>query len=129
MYSFDFKSKLQRLNRDLFINEDRARDIVGTEWKTVALCSKRPKRSDKATSRSDLNYLDKSGREYLEALDSGSVAHFICGVPQGWLPERDITDDRGRILARGWRSVVKHLIKSGYTTPERARRVFGSSDF
>jgi hypothetical protein len=128
MYSFEFKSKLKRANPDLFVNEDSARAVPGSEWNVVALCSHKAKRSDR-TSRSDLQYLASDARNYLEAYEMGSTAQFICGVPQGWVPEYDLVDGRGRILARGWRSIVKHLIKSGYTTPEKARRAFGSLDF
>jgi hypothetical protein len=56
-----------------------------------------------------------------------------CWVKQGWMPEYTVMgfDDHGVPLAekyRGWRTAILQLILKGFTTEEKAHRVFGPAE-
>jgi hypothetical protein len=62
------------------------------------------------------------------AHDAGWMPEYVCGVPASWVPEHDVFDPKtGKQLARGWRSIVLLLVRRGFTTIDRARKVFAPS--
>lgn len=125
MLSLVFKSKLKKLNPDLFVDDTQAR-VVNGEWKASMLCCNKFKRA-KEMLPSEYAQLGDDARKWLQAKDGGWLPEYICGVPVGYVPEYDVFDENGRPLARGWRSICMVLATRGYTTLEKARRVFSSS--
>lgn len=127
MYSFDLKSKLKRLNPNLFI-DDSAKSHVYGDFYVSALNLNRFKRSDAATT-SEYNSLTKEAREWLQDYDKGLLPEHVCSVPTGWIPEYDIfafdkEKKTSRYVARGWRTVLIILAQKGIVTLDKARRVF-----
>lgn len=72
-------------------------------------------------------HLHGEARTYVDAKESGHRSEFVCGVPVGWVPEHDIFSPSGKVLARGWRHIVKTLVAKRLTTLDRARSAFGDS--
>lgn len=124
MLGFVFKSKLSRLNPDLYVDDSSRRQVSG-DWWTAGLYSRRVRRSSLFRG-TDRHYLDAEGQRYAEACETGQIADFILGVPQGYVPEYDVyCQESGRLLARGWRSILLALVDKRLVSLDRARRVFG----
>jgi len=113
LLSFDFKSKLQRLNPLLYV-------VDGVQVSSIY--QRVQKRSD---IKSNYNYLEREAAKLLEAQESGLVDEHICGIPKDFIPEWDeFKLDTGHIVRRGYRSILKILIEKKLCTLERARKVF-----
>lgn len=122
MYLFDFKSKLRRLNDQLYVDDTRAR-VVDGEYGACGIYIRR-RRAAEGISAAGLNYVDKHARDLL----TGEIDEFVMACSTQWVPEYDTFDLKtGKVLARGWRAMVMALVKRKFTTIERARRVFNCS--
>jgi len=127
MYSFEFKSKLSRVNSSLYVDESRRNQVKG-DYFTSGIYSRRKQRSKKAMTNTESHYAG-AAREYLLAGDRGELDEFVCGCPSQWVPEYDVFDlESGKILSRGWRSIALDLVKKGHASIDRVRRVFRCSD-
>lgn len=121
MYSFVFKEKLRRLNPSLYLKEDIAsqRDEHNS---ASGIYSRAKMRDDK---KSNYNQLDTAARQWLTAKESGNMDTYITACPNGWIPEYDVIDvDTGRLVAKGWRTIVLFLVKQRQCSLERARNIF-----
>lgn len=131
MQSFIFKTKLAKLNHLLFV-DDSAKSRVSDEWSVVGLFLRNNERAKSRTF--DYASLDGKTREYMKAYDEGNLYEHIGSVPHGYVPENDLFDiNTGRLLARGWRSIVLRLVEKRLCTIDKARSVFsrslGESDY
>jgi hypothetical protein len=117
LYSFEFKSKLRRLNPRLYVDDTRGARIAG-EWNACTIRLRRDERPEVIGRTS----------EERQVLESDTV---LSGVPASWVPEYDLFDasdrETPRLLAKGWRTIVLHLVRARYCTLDRARKVFGAS--
>lgn len=124
MYLSEFLTKLRRLNSRLYVGERGAVAMSG-EWHALGLYERRVSNRHQTSARllSEANDVD---RKYLGDRESGATDDFVCGIPAGWVPEGDVFDEQGKLLARGWRSIVCFLVKSNRTTWDKARKHFGA---
>lgn len=122
MYLFDFKHKLRRLDARLYVDDTRGGNVTD-EWKSCAILA-RVSGSSRVQGRTV---------EERAALESDPI---LSGVPANWVPEHDLYcltadpktgDKRATLVAKGWRNIVLYLVKQGYGSIERARRLFSSS--
>ncbi len=129
MLSLEFKRRIQRLDPSLYV-DDSIKRLVQGEWHTSGLFSRKRKRSSNTVDGTNLHYAGSSAAaSYLQASETGHLDQFVCGVPFNWVPEYDVFDlTTGKILARGWRSIVSALVKQGHCSWDRARKVFQSSE-
>lgn len=126
MYLFDFIAKLQKLNPNLYANLDRKVE-VSAGWTSTALCLKKVKRKT-SIAATGLNYVTGDQRNYLQAGMDGHIDEYLGGIPLGWVPEYDVIDpDEGKVLARGWRTIVYDLVKKGHAKLDKARSLFSAS--
>lgn len=124
MYSYIFKSKLKQLNPHLYVRED-AQIARNKEHSATGIYTKNVHREN---TKSDYNYLNADAAQWLEAKETGNTDTFITACPSGWIPEYDTFDiESGRVLAKGWRTIVLHLVKEKHCSLERAQRIFTSS--
>lgn len=121
MFSFVFKSKLRRLNPDLYVREEHTAR-VDEEWRIASLYVRRNRLS---AVKSNYNYLNSDAAQFLRDAESGALDEHVCGVPANWVPEHDIYNEEGRLLAAGWRTIIAKLLKRKLTSPDRAKAVFG----
>lgn len=114
-----FKKKLSNLNKDLYIDESHQ----------VLALNPRGTSGIYMKGRIDNEQIDDSvltgdeaklARRYNEAKDT-----YVGWVTHGYVLEGDEFDEKGRLIGVGWRSIIKRLIKQGYTTAEKAKEVFG----
>jgi hypothetical protein len=130
MQSYIFKEKLKKLNASLYLKEDNA--IARTnDVRATGIYSRVARR---AADNTDYTQLTVEGRAWLSAKDAGQMDTFITGCPTGWIPEYDVFEvESGRILQKGWRTIVLYLVKERFTTLDKARNTFsrslGESDF
>jgi hypothetical protein len=111
------------LNSNLFVDDSR-RTMVDADHAAASLCSYVGKRKKKL---GDYNHVTADLRQKLEAEDAGLTHEFICGVPLSWVPEHDeYSPQTGKLLARGWRSILLLLVKKGFASLDKARRVFAT---
>jgi hypothetical protein len=127
LISLVFKEKLAKLNKNLYV-DDRARRQIrpGTDHYGSGLYCRNAVRTANDTSAAKLNYLDKASRTYIEDSQNGLLPDFLCGIPTGYIPEYDDIDiESGKLLARGWRSILMFLAtKRRLISLDKARRVF-----
>jgi hypothetical protein len=124
MYSYIFKEKLRKLNPALYLKEDNA-IARAADVRASGIYNRTRKRTD---IKSGYGQLDFEGRQFLEAQESGNSDVFVTGCPTGWIPEYDEMNlESGRIVQKGWRTIVLHLIKERLCTEEKARRIFSPS--
>lgn len=124
MYSYIFKEKLRRLNNNLYLKEDNA--VARTnEVRAAGIYTRVTRRTDQ---KSNYHQLDADAQKWLSASESGHTDKFITGCPTGWIPEHDVIDiETGRILQKGWRTVVLYLVKERLCSLDKAKQVFSSS--
>lgn len=125
LFIFDFQHKLKKLNPSLFVNDSNANARDG-EWKVLGLYLRRTAQSERFTEFQKV-MLDGDARRYIDAQESGHAAEHVCSVPANWVPERDIFGADGKLLAKGWRTIVMNLIARRIVNRERATAVFGTS--
>lgn len=124
MHSYIFKSKLKKLNPSLYLKEDRVVER-SKEVRASGIYSRDKRRTDQKTN---YNQLDADATRWLSAKEAGDMDTFITGCPTSWIPERDEMDvETGRILNKGWRTVILYLVKERFCTLQKARQVFSSS--
>lgn len=124
MYSYIFKEKLRKLNPSLYLKEDNA--VARTnDVRASGIYSRVTRRVD---AKSNYHQLDSDAQKFLFAHESGNADKFVTGCPTGWIPEYDNIDvESGRILQKGWRTIVLYLVKERLCSLERAQKVFTSS--
>jgi len=72
----------------------------------------------------DSSVLSGESKRLLDAYNS-SPDIYIGWTTHGSVPEGDIFDDKGRIIARGWRTTLKSLWQKGYINKNKAQKIFG----
>lgn len=124
MYSYIFKEKLRKLNPSLYLKEDNA--VARTnDVRATGIYSRITVRTD---AKSNYHQLDADAQKWLSANESGNADKFITGCPTGWIPEYDDMDvETGRILSKGWRTIVLYLVRERFCTLDKAKKVFSSS--
>lgn len=114
-----FTHKLSQLNPDLYVDENHQ----------VTALNPRGTSGIYIKGRVDNEQIDDSvltgeeaklARRYNEAKDT-----YVGWVTHGYVLEGEEFDENGRVIGMGWRSIIKRLIKDGYTTAEKAKEVFG----
>lgn len=129
IFTFDFISKLKRLNRDLYLG-DEGREVFG--YPAVGLYRRRNRREDFGLLAGNATKDDKN---LLQDLQSGARDEYLCGIPVGWVPDLPLFDRQSRKLAApSWRDILLKLSRKGVIDLYRARRVFndgslGERDF
>jgi len=74
----------------------------------------------------DVSVVSGDTARFAEATEAGHLDRFVTGVPTGWVPEFDVFNPTtGRQLAKGWRTVLRELLRRDLTTRERIQRHFG----
>lgn len=126
MLFIDFHAKIQQLNEQLYVRTSE-RNRVTDEIGSFGLYHKGQRQKiDIAKNRR--NAVDHHHEVYLNALESGELDKFICGVPADYVPEYDVFDFvHTRILMPGWRTIVMSLVKKKLVTLDKARKVFQCS--
>jgi hypothetical protein len=127
MYLFEFKRKLARLNSKLYINEKNRKEVRPGYYTTGIYLKEAGKHKRGLTDR-QMGYADADQRRRLEDDYAGHIDKFLCGCPTEWVSEWDLFDlERNMIIAIGWRSILKQLIRKGAFTLNRARKEFNCS--
>ncbi len=57
----------------------------------------------------------------------GSGERFICGMSEGTVGEWDIVGPNGNTLIRGWKRILRDVVKAGYATKGAVERIFQCS--
>jgi len=117
MWHFDFQAKLRKLNPDLFIYTDEIVTLP-TGVQATGIYQKNV-RQPKNLSDSELNYAGE-GRKLLEGYYSGNLPKYICGISYPEIPEYDIE----HLKIKGYRSILKFLIKNRLVSKDKAEKVF-----
>ena len=121
MLMCDFQHKLRKLNPRLYVNTDKVNRICDDVFVTGIYY----KDSHASTNLKEfeLAYAGEA-KTYLADIDSGHLDKFICGCPVNYVPEHDIKKD-GRLVVRGYRSILKILLDSKLIDKHKAESLFG----
>lgn len=130
MFFFDFNSKLKRLNPNLYCGGNSA-TVFDAEWRSIGIYYRRTVQEAKMTSALMAHASDDE-RAYIKRREEGD--EFVSGVTINWVPEHPKFSPKGKLLAKGWRSIVLELVRKGFVSIDRAKKVFncpslGESDF
>lgn len=131
MHLFVFKEKLKQLNPLLVVDSENASVVLDmkqnpTGWSTAQMYVNHGKRQEEMPHHLKTN-LDLDAQKFLDAKEAGELFEFVCGVPIEDVPEYNIFSNRKRILARGWRNILRILIKRNLVSLAKARKVFNCS--
>lgn len=129
MFSFDFSSKLQKLNPQLFINTDDKRLVRGDWWTTGIYLKDSGGR--KGRSSSAMANVSTEAQKLLRDTMDGHVNKFVCPCPVNFIPEYDVfyfeRHEAPKIMAMGWRSILVSLAKRGLVDLGKAKKIFNCS--
>ena len=123
MLAFNFAQKLKKLNKDIYIDTSYKRALTSKRF----ACGLFLRKKQGSKSVNYTNAPSFEAREWLQAGDDGHLDQHIGSVPTEYVPEHDEFDVEGRLIARGWRSIVSGLIKKGIVPREKARNLFSRS--
>lgn len=113
-----FREKLKRLNHKLYVDMKHVIYTLNPEG-TSGLYLK-----DFNSGQIDSSVLSGDERRIADAYNS-APDEYIGWVSHGWVPEGDQFDEKGHIISKGWRTIVKHLVDRGYAKQRRAEEIFG----
>ena len=117
MYGFVFKSKLKKLNPDLYV-DDLGREDSNADNAQLRL------REYKHSKKSNYHYAGEA-EEKLRALESGHDDTYVTAVARDWVPEYDHFSPEGKLWRKGYRTILHFLAKKKLISLEKAYRVFG----
>lgn len=113
-----FKFLLKKLNPRIFVDENHRVFTTNKELGSSGIYLR-----GKKYDHIDSSVLDGDARKSADAYnDSNDI--YIGWVTHGIVPEGDIFDENGRIIARGWRTTIKSLCQKGYIDEKKAKKVF-----
>lgn len=120
MWIFDFQSKLERLNKGLFVDVSQKRS-TGPESFAVAVYKRNGKRGQR-------NYNDhvasNDAQKYLERVNSGET-EYLGGITYPEAPEFDVFNHENKTLLRkGWRTFLLQMVEKKICSLEEARKAF-----
>ena len=124
MYLFDLQTKLKKINPNLVVFTDKG--IALGEIRSYPLVLMFGKRH-RGFSALGKHYMDANTQKYMEMKENGQNGEYICGV-SAWTPEFDMLNERGEVVARGYRSLGKLLAEKGIASWDKIRKVFRASD-
>jgi len=114
-----FEEKIKKLNPKIYIDKAHRVFTVNKELGTSGIYLKDFNSFNESTfglSGEDKLIVEKMNAEQDEMI--GWTTHDI-------VYEADQFDESGKIIATGWRSILKRFVKSGYVDADKARQVFG----
>lgn len=118
MYGFDFKYKLKRLNPKLYVDDTSERHLAVNNAKIML---RETKRTD---IKSNYNYAGEASH-HMQAVESGQTDQFVTGVPGDWVPEYDEFNKEGKVVRKGYRTILHFLAKQKLISLEKAHHLFG----
>lgn len=114
-----FRDKLTLLNPNLYV--DLNHQILSLNSRGTSGIYLKGRRYAEKLDDSVLSGEEaKTARRYNEATDI-----YVGWCTHGYVTEGDEFDENRRLIGVGWRSIIKRLIRDGYTTAEKAKEVFG----
>ena len=118
-----FQTRLKALNKDIYIDFKHRSFGTGSKEGTSGIYMRDLKRRVDETGSG-------LGSIYAKACEAERGADTMIGWTQhGYVPEGDLFNlETGRIIAQGWRTIIKRLIAAGHTTPVKASRVMGYTE-
>jgi|GEM_PF-6721612 len=130
----DFQNKIQKINPLLYVQTDKA--VTRPEGhRHSGIYLKNPKRRYMGITRDNYGIVDPKHIKYLDALETGTLDTFICGICLDFIPEYDIFNlEYSRMCIPGWRSIALTLVEKKVATIAKVRKAFncrglGESDY
>lgn len=119
MDSIEFERKLRRLNNRLYLGKNII-DTFNPELLSTGIYYK----DLKSDHGFDLN--DLSGKDYSDArkqfVDNPDTYVTWCTIKH--IPEGNWYNEKGKLIAKGWREILKYLSEKGYFDIEDAAKEF-----
>lgn len=129
MYIGDFQDKLICLNPLLYVNNEKAQLRMKEHGFLVGGIYLRKAIQNRSIKKDHWHYADsKKERDFLEASHNGRMDKFVTGLTVNHIPEYDYFDkESGKLLARGYRTILQILISKRLVDGWKAKRVFRCS--
>lgn len=122
MDSIEFERKLKRLNNRLYLGKNII-DTFNPELLSTGIYYKELKTDP------GFNLNDLSGKDYSNArkqfVENPDIYLTWCTIKH--IPEGNWYNEKGKLIAKGWREILKFLSEKGYFDLKRAAKVFNCS--
>ena len=122
MWIFDFQSKLEKLNKQLFVDVSQKRAISAEKDSyAVAVYKRNGKRFGRTAND---NVVSNDAQRYLARVNSGE-AEYLGGITYPKAPEFDVFNyDNNTLLRKGWRTFLLQLVEKKICSLSEARKAF-----
>ena len=129
-----FENKLKELNKDLYIQKNKKIFSINKEHGSTGIYLKDRKREQ--IEDDTISYMKNKNGDYVHVGNLSNEIErynkepdtYLGWVTYDYVPEGEEFDDNGRVIAIGWRSIVKRLVAQGITTEKKAKTIFGWSE-
>lgn len=129
-----FEEKLKKLNPKLYIQKEKKIFSVNKEHGSTGIYLKDVRREQ--IEDDSIGYIKNKAGDYIKVDNmtneiekhNAEPDSYVGWVTYDFVPEGEKFDQNGKLIAIGWRTIVKRLVHKGITTEKLAKNIFGWSE-